>query len=85
MCLNLSPCCCCLLAGVTDYADLAASLLVLPMLIPPPFFLSQEELSIRDESDPLIITVTSDWEVKQTSSLVTGMFTLCLLAKIVLL
>lgn len=25
-----------------------------------------------DESEPLIITVTSDWEVKQTSSLVTG-------------
>lgn len=25
-----------------------------------------------DETEPLIITVTSDWEVKQTSSLVTG-------------
>ncbi|CAM9171196.1 unnamed protein product [Laminaria digitata] len=32
----------------------------------------EEELSIRDESEPLVITVTSDWEVKQTSSLVTG-------------
>lgn len=32
----------------------------------------QEELCIGDESDPLVITVTSDWEVKQTSSLITG-------------
>lgn len=35
---------------------------------------SQEELSIRDEADPLVVSVTSDWEVKQTSSLVTGNF-----------
>ena len=33
---------------------------------------AQEELMTGDESEPLIITVTSDWEVKQTSSLVTG-------------
>ncbi|CAM9119069.1 unnamed protein product [Ectocarpus fasciculatus] len=32
----------------------------------------EEELMTGDESEPLIITVTSDWEVKQTSSLVTG-------------
>ncbi|CAN0290334.1 unnamed protein product, partial [Ectocarpus sp. 12 AP-2014] len=32
----------------------------------------EEELMTGDDSEPLIITVTSDWEVKQTSSLVTG-------------
>ncbi len=32
----------------------------------------QEELNTGDASEPLIITVTSDWEVKQTSSLITG-------------
>ncbi|CBJ30044.1 expressed unknown protein [Ectocarpus siliculosus] len=32
----------------------------------------EEELVTGGDSEPLIITVTSDWEVKQTSSLVTG-------------
>eukprot|EP00752_Nemacystus_decipiens_P009010 g8043.t1 len=32
----------------------------------------EEELVTGDKSEPLIITVTSDWEVKQTSSLITG-------------
>ncbi|CAM9265325.1 unnamed protein product [Scytosiphon promiscuus] len=32
----------------------------------------EEELMTGDETEPLIITVTSDWEVKQTSSLITG-------------